>query len=254
MKKPDRELVCHTIVLALTSPTECTLAQLIADYGLVESDILAAVSYVKEVANYWQLECNPPIGVGGLEDIRVLKRKSGPGNLEIAFNEIKGGENDKVEFKETLCLDVRKFESTKELSQCYSEDVIHSSLKTIAAFLNTGGGILYIGVKDNGFIAGIDCEFGLIPLKGKQDLDGWQLYFWSQIEKYFAVGKSISSYLRIEIMKINDVNLARIVVGQRDRIAFLKKGGSDVLYLRSGNRTLSIPYGEIEDHFILSRR
>lgn len=63
---------------------------------------------------------------------------------------IREGESKNVEFKETFSLDVRK--QTKE------KDVKASSIKTIAAFLNSDGGVLLIGVNDAGAITGLDTE------------------------------------------------------------------------------------------------
>ncbi|MEP1213499.1 MAG: RNA-binding domain-containing protein [Marinobacter sp.] len=63
---------------------------------------------------------------------------------------IRQGESKKLEFKESLSLDVRK--GTKEK---YIEE---SALKTVAAFLNTEGGVLFVGVSDSGDLKGIDSE------------------------------------------------------------------------------------------------
>ncbi|MBA2348629.1 MAG: ATP-binding protein, partial [Solirubrobacterales bacterium] len=63
---------------------------------------------------------------------------------------IKKGESKTIEFKETLSLDVRK--QTKET---YIE---LSSLKTIAAFLNSDGGSLMVGISDDGEISGVNTE------------------------------------------------------------------------------------------------
>jgi hypothetical protein len=63
---------------------------------------------------------------------------------------IRAGESKKTEFKETLSLDIKK--QTKEK---YIED---SAIKTIAAFLNTEGGTLLIGVADSGQMKGVETE------------------------------------------------------------------------------------------------
>jgi hypothetical protein len=63
---------------------------------------------------------------------------------------LREGESKSVEFKETFSLDVRK--QTKE------KDIRASSIKTIAAFLNSDGGVLLIGVNDAGVITGLDTE------------------------------------------------------------------------------------------------
>jgi hypothetical protein len=62
----------------------------------------------------------------------------------------RGGESKTAEFKEALSLDVRK--GTKEK---YIED---SVIKTVAAFLNSDGGTLLVGVNDTGAIKGVDEE------------------------------------------------------------------------------------------------
>jgi hypothetical protein len=60
------------------------------------------------------------------------------------------GESKYIEFKETLSLDVKK--QTKE------KYIELSALKTIVAFLNTNGGVLLVGVSDDGKIPGVDAE------------------------------------------------------------------------------------------------
>jgi predicted HTH transcriptional regulator len=62
------------------------------------------------------------------------------------------GEGDTVEFKETLEYDV-DVKINKN-----SKDVLLSSLKTIAGFLNADGGTLLIGVNDSGEIKGIERD------------------------------------------------------------------------------------------------
>ncbi|MBD2161539.1 putative DNA binding domain-containing protein [Limnothrix sp. FACHB-1083] len=63
---------------------------------------------------------------------------------------IREGETKHIEFKETLSLDVRK--QTKEK---YLET---EAVQTVVAFLNTQGGILLIGVADNGELVGLNHE------------------------------------------------------------------------------------------------
>ena len=57
------------------------------------------------------------------------------------------GENERVEFKSTLRWNLRAEKKDKAIT--------HASLKTIAAFLNTDGGILLIGVADEGTLLGL---------------------------------------------------------------------------------------------------
>lgn len=60
------------------------------------------------------------------------------------------GENERVEFKSTLRWNLRAEKKDKAIT--------HASLKTIAAFLNTDGGILLIGVADEGTLLGLNND------------------------------------------------------------------------------------------------
>ena len=64
---------------------------------------------------------------------------------------IKQGESKTLEFKSTLRWNLR--EDRKD-----DRNITHAALKTIAAFLNTEGGDLLIGVADNGDITGIELD------------------------------------------------------------------------------------------------
>ena len=63
---------------------------------------------------------------------------------------IAAGESKTVEFKETLRVNTRTGERDKRME--------HAVLKNIAAFLNTDGGTLIIGVKDKGEPLGLDRD------------------------------------------------------------------------------------------------
>jgi hypothetical protein len=64
---------------------------------------------------------------------------------------IKRGESKTLEFKATLRWDVRESRQDDKL-------ITHAVLKTAAAFLNTEGGDLLIGVADDGAIVGIEAD------------------------------------------------------------------------------------------------
>jgi predicted HTH transcriptional regulator len=64
---------------------------------------------------------------------------------------IKRGESKSLEFKSTLRWSLK--ENRRD-----DKGVTHAALKTIAAFLNTEGGDLLIGVADDGSIVGIERD------------------------------------------------------------------------------------------------
>src|SRR5207237_9547285 len=64
---------------------------------------------------------------------------------------IKRGESKTLEFKSTLRWNLREDKQDDKL-------VTHAVLKTIAAFLNTEGGDLLIGVADDGSVVGLERD------------------------------------------------------------------------------------------------
>lgn len=250
---PVKPPITSTLVSALSQPIQATVENIIKEYEWEDLDILEAVSRLDQSLQAWEIECIPPLGVGDLATERVL-RVAASDSRSLALGEIEAGEGPFIEFKETLVLDVNKHEKGKQdLQKCKSDEVLLSSLKTIAAFLNSGGGTLIIGVRDSGDIKCISREYPLCCKSGKLDFDGWELHLRSCIEKHFLNGRAITS--SINVSKIVECNstFARIVVGSRNGLSFLKFHDETLLFIRAGNRTLSIPFSDIEQYFTLSR-
>ena len=88
---------------------------------------------------------------------------------------IRQGESKQIEFKESFSLDIRK-----DVSEKYIE---LSSLKTIAAFLNSDGGFLIVGVNDNGSIVGLDREIDKFHNGSK---DKFLLHFKNNLKSRFG--------------------------------------------------------------------
>jgi hypothetical protein len=82
-----------------------------------------------------------------LEKITATGETVAPVSLEDMIAE---GESDELEFKSTLRWDLKEGTVNKKL-----EDVI---IKTVAAFANSDGGSVLIGVDDDGNVLGLDPE------------------------------------------------------------------------------------------------
>lgn len=102
------------------------------------------------------------------------------------MNMAREGESATVEFKETFSLDVRK--GTKE------KYIEISALKTIVAFLNTNGGVLLIGVTDDGRIPGIRSEVK----KFHKSNDGFLLNFKNQLKQ--RIGEQFYPYINQKLV------------------------------------------------------
>ena len=97
---------------------------------------------------------------------------------------IKNGESATVEIKSTARWDVKLNQPGKHI-----ERII---VKTVAAFLNTKGGTLVIGVEDNGSVYGLVEDYKLSGNKGR---DGFELWLMQTLLKDF--GKDAAGQIAI---------------------------------------------------------
>ena len=104
---------------------------------------------VAEFSN--DLSLNPNSAKALLEKIEVmLEQLHGLTDSDRIMRLVREGESGTAEFKESFSLDVKKGGK--------SRDVEVSALKTIVGFLNTKGGVLLLGISDDGVIGGLENE------------------------------------------------------------------------------------------------
>jgi predicted HTH transcriptional regulator len=132
--------------------------------------------------------------------------------------------------------------------------VLNYTLKTIAAYLNSSGGTLLVGVADDGKVVGLKREFLLIPGATKHDFDEWELYLRSMIEKCFHNGRGVTASVQINRVDHDLGVVARIVVGARRELCILRTAEGEKLFVRTGNRTLSVNLNDLEQYFHLEKR
>lgn len=242
--------------VALQGAVEVTIPQLL---DLLEidtpNDYFTAIADAIEFLGRFHLEISPVPTIGSFEDTRLLRRKlqGAEYSADYARTQIGQGEGSKIEFKETFLFDIKKFEHApgRPINEYRSDAVIHSALKTIAAFLNTDGGVLFIGVCDQGTCKGIERDFALLE-PTKRNADGWELDFRNQVVGRFHDGKVVSNYFAIDMLEIDAVRVARVRVSRRARISFLKslKDGAHKAYVRQGNNTRDLDLWELEDYVL----
>ena len=107
---------------------------------------------------------------------------------ELIMKIIQGGESNQVEFKSSL---VAYLNSYGEIG--YSRHIKFKIVKTIASFLNSNGGFLFIGLKDDMSVLGLESDFSLAQSK----LDNPKDYFNLEIDKI------ISEYFKISATNIS---------------------------------------------------
>jgi hypothetical protein len=148
-----------------------------------------------------------------------------PGDQEVA-QLIALGESAALEFKSTARWDLRENKKSPELE--------HVILKTVAAFLNSDGGTLLIGVADNGAILGLAPD--VQTLGRKKDLDGYELWLLGDL-LLGSFGKEHSPSIRVTFHEVEGKDVCRVTLARSPRPVYIKEGNDEVLYIRSGNST-----------------
>ena len=144
---------------------------------------------------------------------------------------IADGESDRVEFKATL----RKNTHTRENDDRMGDTVI----KTIAGFLNTDGGTLFVGVKDDGSILGTDFD-------GFANEDKMSLHLTTLVNN--KIERSAWAAIRANF---RDVHGARVLVVECDKAsspAYVKQEKRYVFYMRTNNATVELSGRELDDY------
>jgi len=145
---------------------------------------------------------------------------------------IEGGESDTLEFKSSIRWDLREQKVNPAL-----EKVI---VKTIAAFLNSKGGTLLIGVADDGTVLGLADDYR--SFTRKPDRDGFELPLTNLLNS--AYGKDCSVFLHIVFHRLGDKEICEVQVEPANRPIFATDEKGQHLFIRSNNQTVALSMEE----------
>ena len=109
-------------------------------------------------------------------------------------------------------------------------------LKTVTAFMNTAGGILLVGVDDDGDIQGIEAD-------GFANEDKCRLHFKNLIAQHIGIEHSGS--LNFEIHPVKGRQLIFIECERAEKPAFLTHRNEEGFYIRSGPSSVKLPVSKV---------
>jgi len=172
-----------------------------------------------------------------LEGITATEDTEVPVSLDELIAE---GESSELEFKSSLRWDLNLNQVNKKL-----EEVI---VKSIAAFANSEGGTLLIGVKDDGEVLGLEHDY--VSLKG--DRDKFEGHLSNLTQHHFGVAFT-SSKMKVTFPSLLDKEICMIEVSPASKPIVVKvsdKSGQPVekFYLRAGNSSRELPMSEIDGY------
>ena len=150
---------------------------------------------------------------------------------------IQQGESLNVEFKSSLRWHI--YEKRADAA------IEHSTMKTVAAFLNSEGGRLVIGVSDDRNICGLEQD------QFKND-DKFLLHLWNLIKT--SIGESYSPYIQTSLELIGNKTVCLIRCLPSPEPVFLKgKSSEEEFFIRTGPSSTRLgvreTYEYIRKHF-----
>ena len=139
---------------------------------------------------------------------------------------IEGGESAVVEFKSTARRNLH--------TEASDAAITWAVVKTVAAFMNTDGGTLLVGVNDHGQPVGIETDY---PLVKGEDRDGWELSLTTAVKN--ALGAVAATDLSVRFCSLDDRTVARIDVRPGAEPVFATRKGEprEVFFARLNNST-----------------
>jgi DNA-binding response OmpR family regulator len=188
-------------------------------------EVVARVSRQLEVHSRHKilLEKNHQLA-GQLEEVLRSNLTHSTSHYEKIQSLISRGESERLEFKSTLRWNLKTGRADKGIEKAW--------LKSVVAFLNTDGGILLIGVADDGEILGTDAD------QFESD-DRYLLHLNNLIQQH--IGLECTGFIRFQLVPVEDKQVLLIECQPYPSAAFLRIGKNEDFYVRigPGSRRLS---------------
>ncbi len=138
------------------------------------------------------------------------------------------GEGEFLEFKASLMWDYRKQSVNKELYE--------PVMKNLVAFMNGNGGMLLVGIGDDGEILGIEQDMSTLRKPG---VDGFENVF--NVAFGNMIGVEYRPFVTLDFPSIQDKTVCSITVRPASHPAYLRHKGKEEFYLRTGNASNALP-------------
>ncbi|MDJ0617511.1 MAG: putative DNA binding domain-containing protein [Calothrix sp. MO_192.B10] len=173
-----------------------------------------------------------------LEAYRTFAPMSGDAEI---VQLIQQGENHQLEFKSTARWNLRENKKDKAME--------HEIVKTIAAFLNTNGGSLLIGVDDDGTPLGLNHDYQTLK---KKNNDGYMLFLNNDL-LLREIGKEFATLFCITFHQVSGQDVCRVVVQPSPKPVYVKvkeKNGKEeeIFYIRSNNSSVKLSTKEAVEY------
>jgi predicted HTH transcriptional regulator len=144
---------------------------------------------------------------------------------------IEKGESNKIEFKSTLRWNI--------YAERMDKNIEHSVLKTIAAFLNTDGGSLIIGIDDEKKALGLEMD-------KFENHDAMLLHLMNIVKD--RIGAKFTRFFDINIEKYKGKEVLYLDCRPGLVPAYVKHNNQEKFYIRTGPSTTELSVSEIHEY------
>jgi ATP-dependent Lon protease len=171
------------------------------------------------------------------EEARVLEHA-----VDLALEAlVQMPESQTLEFKSSMRYDLKTGGVNKLLEQVV--------VKSVSGLMNAQGGVLVIGVADDGEVVGIEQDIKVLPQR--QDLDFYENHLTTLLEN--GIGGAATSNVRIRFEHLGDRAVCRVAVkASVTPVWTTQKGQEDSFFVRLNNSTR--PLGAREAYMYISQR
>lgn len=148
---------------------------------------------------------------------------------------IRQGEGENLELKASIRWDYR--------NSCVHRELELPIVRSIAGFLNGGGGTLLIGVSDSGEVLGLEPD--LATLRGRSH-DAFERLILDLVAQ--RLGTASCAFVHVLFQRVGDHDVCRVTVEPAPSPVFLRDGHGSHLLVRTGNATRELDAEETLRH------
>jgi hypothetical protein len=144
---------------------------------------------------------------------------------------ISRGEGMQTEFKTTLRVNLHTRQTDVKME--------HAVLKTVAAFLNSKGGTLFVGVNDEGEVVGLGND-------NFSDEDKMALHLDNLIKT--ALGGAVFACIKTKFSELGGKRFLAIECAPSNKAVFLKSAGVEEFFIRAGASSPALPGSQAHEY------
>ncbi|MFH0712347.1 MAG: RNA-binding domain-containing protein [Candidatus Jorgensenbacteria bacterium] len=144
-------------------------------------------------------------------------------------------EHEQLEFKSSFRFDHKTGNVNRELEK--------TVMKTVAAFLNSKGGHIVIGVDDGRKPIGLAKDYKTLS---KENKDAFENHFTNIFNS--MIGPEFRHKVNVSFHNLDDNEICVIQAVASERPVYLKSDDNEYFYIRTGNASTALKLSEIEEY------